>query len=132
MNFGIHPDGGGGSAVENVLADALRIASVEGFALRHHLVEDRAQAEQIRAQVGSFTSKLLGRHVVQNRGKAGNVLHKIAHTGNTIAENLYGSVPAAHDFCGLEAVMDDLVRSCIIETIAELPADVEQVPNRKT
>src|SRR3984957_4919985 len=41
------------------------------------------------------------------------------------------TVPAAHDLRGLQAIVKYLMGMCVIEAAANLPSNVEQVPNRK-
>src|SRR5215471_21721551 len=67
----------------------------------------------------------------EGRHSLSQVLREISHARYTKAEDLHRSIPATHDLGGLQAVMHKLVGTGVVETVAELAADIKQVPNRK-
>ncbi len=67
MNLGIYMQRRHRRAFQNALPQRLRVLAIEGLPLRHHLIENCAQAEQIRPAISSLAPNLLRRHVMQNR-----------------------------------------------------------------
>src|SRR2546427_13033717 len=98
-------------SLQDVPAEGFRVASVKGLPVRRHFVKNCAQTEEIRPSVDRFTTHLLRRHVMQNRGNAPlNVLRKTPLAGQAESQDLYGPIPATHDLGRLQAVMKDLLR----------------------
>ena len=57
---------------------------------------------------------------------------KFSHAGNAEAKNSDRAIPAAHDFCRLEAIVKNLVGVSVIEAATNLTPDIEQVPDGKS
>ncbi len=106
------------SAFQNALPQRFHIFAVKRLPLRHHFIEHRAQAEQVRSAIHRLAANLLGRHVVQDRGNSLGVLHEVAHARYAETQNLYRAVPAAHDFGRLEAAVHHVVRRRVVEPAA--------------
>src|SRR5271166_1180046 len=66
------------------------------------------------------------------RGTPACVVNKVTHAGHAKTQDLYGAVPATHDFGWLETVVDQVMRTRMIEAARQLASDIEQVPDRKS
>src|SRR5437879_9748034 len=57
---------------------------------------------------------------------------KSPHARHPESQYLDGSIPAAHDLGGFQAVVVNLAVVGMIEPVTRLPANVEQVPDRES
>ena len=109
------------------------IIALECFAVGHHLVEDAAPGEEVRTFIERFPAHLLGRKVMQNGGcLARQRRFQQSHPGNSKGKDFHRAVPLHHHLCRLEAVVDDCARPGVIERLANLTTDVQQVPDGET
>src|SRR5580698_4920885 len=60
------------------------------------------------------------------------MLRENARAGDTVTENSYRAIPAAHYLGRFQTVMHNILRDRIIEGAAQLPPDIEQIPNRES
>ncbi len=68
---------------------------------------------------------------MQERRNAGHLPGKLAHAGDSVSKNSDGTVPAAHNLGGLQAIVKYIERLSMIKAAAHLPSDIEEVPDGK-
>ena len=130
MKFGIHLHGSNRGGVENALANRLHIHTLKRFAIRHHLVEHCADAEQVRPTIDRVAQYLLGGHVMQNRGRfSWHVRDELPGARRAHAQDLDAAIPGAHNLGWFQAVVVDSGGVRLVQTAAHLPADIKQVPD---
>ncbi len=130
MNPGIHRRRAAGHLILNLAYQRNRIRGIESLPASHHLVEDRAQGKQVRTQVDGFAPNLFGRAVGHEPAQAFSRFRcDKAHVGDAIAQDLHHPVPLHHDLGRLQRTMGHALRGSLLQTGANLPRNVEQIPD---
>src|SRR5581483_401015 len=115
MNLRVHLNGWGRDRLKNALLEVFDVVPLERLLLSNHLVEHCGKAIKIGSAVGGFSANLFRRHVIENRGEPLGMMNELSDAGDSKAQNLDCAVPAAHDFCRFQAVVDELVGAGMIE-----------------
>ena len=120
--------------------------SGKGLFPRRHLVEHRAEGEDVGARVGFPAFELLGRHVLESpqdgaflgqpllggeRGQAARRIRRGHRFGETEVEEL-DARPGQHDVGGLQVAMHDAAPVRLVQCVRDLDADPKRLFERES
>jgi hypothetical protein len=123
-----------------------RRVRMEGPLPREHLVEDRAESEDVRARVGGPALDLLGRHVAESshddarlrpggRGRQTRLRprfsFRLSELGEAEVEDLHAAVLRDEEVLGLEVSVDDPLLVRRRETLRDLQGVVDRLALRE-
>ena len=115
---------------------------MESSLAREHLVEDRAEREDVRAGVGGLAADLLGRHVAERaeddaglralglgreiRSRSGPTLVLVRQLGEAEVEDLDAAVRGDEEILGFQVAVDDALVVRRREAVGDLTASTRR------
>jgi len=109
------------------------IVTQEGRAARHHLVENRAKRVEVGTGVQHPAQGLLGRHVGQGPDEHARLAETgaVEQDGEAEVAQLRDAIFGEPDVPRLQIAVDDPVAMSVLEGLAELIGDLQDLPQGK-